>query len=96
MALAAIMACQVGNLFACRSEWASVVRLRRHQNPLLWAGLGVEIAALLAFIYVPALSWVFATHPPAAWQWALLVLCPVLLLGAEELRKRRQRPLLRQ
>ena len=96
VALAAIVACQVGNLFACRSEWASVVRLRWHQNPLLWAGLGVEIAALLAFIYVPALSRVFATHPPAAWQWALLMLCPVLLLGAEELRKRLQRPLLRQ
>lgn len=87
MTLATIVACQVGNLFACRSEWVSVLRLRWRQNRLLWIGIGVEVVALLSFIYVPPLSQAFTTLPLAGWQWGLLLLCPPLLLGAEEGRK---------
>lgn len=85
--LAAIVACQIGNLFACRSEWVSMTRLAWRHNRLLWIGIGVECVALLAFIHLPPLSRVFATAPLATWQWLMLIACPVLLLGAEELRK---------
>ena len=87
VALGAIVACQVGNLFACRSEWVSAFRLNWGQNRLLWIGIGVECAALLAFIYIPPLSQVFTTLPLLPWQWMLLLLCPPILLGAEEARK---------
>ncbi len=86
-ALAAIVACQVGNLFACRSEWGSAFRLNWTHNRLLWVGIGVECAALLAFIYVPFLRNVFTTLPLNPWQWLLLLVCPPILLGTEELRK---------
>ncbi len=92
MTLAAIVACQIGNLFACRSEWVSIFRQNWTQNPLLWLGIGVELAALLAFIYIPGLSRVFGTAPLALWQWLLLLTCPILLVGAEELRKALLRP----
>jgi Ca2+-transporting ATPase len=85
--LAAIVACQVGNLFACRSEYASAFRLRWSNNRLLWLGIAVEWAALLLLIYFSPLSQVFATFPLTSWQWLLLLICPVVLLGAEELRK---------
>jgi potassium/sodium efflux P-type ATPase len=85
--LAVIVACQIGNLFACRSEWGSAFRLHGMDNRLLWMGIGVECVALISFIYVPFLSDVFTTMPLSAWQWMLLLVCPPLLLGAEELRK---------
>jgi potassium/sodium efflux P-type ATPase len=87
MSLAAIVACQIGNLFACRSEWVSAFRLSWVKNRLLWLGIGVECLALLAFIYISPLSQVFATASLAPWQWLLLLACPPILLGAEEFRK---------
>lgn len=87
VALATIVACQVGNLFACRSEWVSVSRLRWSENRLLWIGLGSEVLALLGFIYLPGLREVFGTASPQPWHWLGLMVCPPLLLGAEELRK---------
>ncbi len=87
VALAAIVACQIGNLFACRSEGVSAFRLNWTNNRLLWVGIGVECAALLAFIYMPFFSDVFATVPLGAGQWLLLLACPPILLVAEELRK---------
>jgi len=85
--LATIVACQVGNLFACRSEWVSAFRLSWTHNQLLWFGIGVECAALFAFIYFPPLSNIFTTAPLTDWQWSLLLVCPPIVLGADELRK---------
>ncbi len=85
--LAIIVACQVGNLFACRSEWVSIFRLNWTKNRLLWVGMGVECVALLSFIYVPFLREIFTTLPLNLWQWLILFACPPILLGAEELRK---------
>lgn len=87
VALAVIVACQIGNLFACRSEWVSAFRLNWTENRLLWIGIGVECVALLAFIYVPFLSDVFTTISLSPWQWLLLLACPPIMLGAEEFRK---------
>lgn len=87
MTLAVIVACQIGNLFACRSDHRSVFQLNWIGNRLLWLGILVECLVLLACIYVPVLSRVFQTAPLAGWQWLLLPLCPIILLGAEELRK---------
>lgn len=87
MTLAAIVACQIGNLFACRSEWVSAFQLSWFKNRLLWLGIGVECAALLAFVYFVPLRQIFATAPLVSWQWLILFACPPILLGAEELRK---------
>jgi Ca2+-transporting ATPase len=88
LTLAAIVACQVGNLFACRSERWSVLRLSWVNNPLLGWGITTELLTLLLFIYFPPLSRVFSTAPLDLWQWLLLLVCPPLLLGLEEIRKR--------
>ncbi len=74
MTLAAIVACQVGNLFASRSEWTSIQHLPWRRNRLLWIGIGVECLALLAFIYVTPLRHVFGTAPLTPRQWFLLLL----------------------
>ena len=40
--LAAIVACQDGNVFACRSERTSIFRLGFLSNRLIWLGIAVE------------------------------------------------------
>lgn len=95
LTLAAIVACQVGNLFACRSDWVSAFHLPWFKNRLLWGGIAVELAALWSFIYIPPLRQVFTTAPLRPWHWLLLMVCPLILLGAEEWRKaivRQRRP----
>ncbi|HEY9640435.1 MAG TPA: cation-transporting P-type ATPase, partial [Coleofasciculaceae cyanobacterium] len=87
MTLATIVACQDGNVFACRSERTSIFRLGFFSNPLIWMGIAMEWSLVLLIIYVPSLNHIFATAPLAAWQWLLLITCPPILLGAEELRK---------
>ena len=86
--LAAIVACQVGNVFACRSERTSIFSLGFFSNRLIWLGIAVEWALILSIIYFPPLQKVFATAPLSPWQWSLLILCPPLILIADEIRKK--------
>ena len=85
--LVAIVACQVGNLFACRSEWRSAVRARPLLNRWILIGLLTEWALVAALLYVPALQEIFNTVPLAGWQWGMVFAWPLVLLGAEEWRK---------
>ncbi|MGE4093587.1 MAG: cation-translocating P-type ATPase, partial [Candidatus Binatia bacterium] len=88
MTLAVIVACQVGNLFACRSDRLSALRVTWTRNWLLWVGIAVECLTLVALIYVPPLSRILGTAPLAPGQWLLLGVCPLVMCIAEELRKR--------
>jgi magnesium-transporting ATPase (P-type) len=87
MTLAAIVACQVGNIFACRSDRASIFKIGWLSNRLIWVGIAVELALLLAVIRIVPLSHIFATSSLTAWQWLILLACPPLVLMAEEVRK---------
>lgn len=93
LTLAAIVASQDGNVFACRSETVSIWRLGWFSNPLIWLGIATEWMLVIAIITLPPLQEIFATAPLNLGQWALLLLCPPLVLGLEELRKRVMRPL---
>jgi Ca2+-transporting ATPase len=85
--LAAIVACQDGNVFACRSERISIFRLGFFSNRLIWLGIAVEWALILSIIYVAPLQKIFATAPLSPWQLLMLLLCPPLILMADEVRK---------
>lgn len=86
--LAAIVACQDGNVFACRSERVSIFRLGFFSNRLIWLGIAVEWALILSIIYIPPLQKIFVTAPLSPVQWLILLLCPPLILMADEVRKR--------
>jgi Ca2+-transporting ATPase len=86
--LAAIVACQDGNVFACRSERISIFRLGFFRNRLIWLGILVEWMLILSIIYLSPLEKIFSTKPPSLWQWLALLICPPLLLIADELRKK--------
>lgn len=85
--LAVIVACQVGNLFACRSEVTSAFKLDWFNNRLLWLGIVVEWSLMFAIIYFSPLRAIFNTAPLDLWQWLMLLIFPPALLVAEEIRK---------
>ena len=85
-ALAAIVACQMGNLFACRSERLSAFSIPP-RNRLLLYGLATEAALLAAVAFVPPLQRLFETAPLAPLAWPLLLLGPLALLAVDELVK---------
>ncbi len=87
VALASVIATQIGNVFTQRSEKSSIFRIGLSGNPLIWVGISFEIAVLAIVLYVPALQHVFGTAPlPASSLWTLLVMIPVLPF-MDELRK---------
>jgi Ca2+-transporting ATPase len=86
-AFAAIVACQMGNLFACRSERISAFRVGRTGNRLLWIGLAVEAAVALLVSYAPPLQRVLGTASLPAAAWPLLLAGPALLLLVDEAAK---------
>jgi magnesium-transporting ATPase (P-type) len=87
MALIAVVATQIGNLFAQRAERQSVLRVGWFSNRLVWVGIASELAIVAFVVYVPFLQDVIGTTsvPLSNWLWAV-PLVPVLLL-ADELRK---------
>ena len=87
MALGAVVATQVGNLFAQRTERTSFFRSRPFANRLVWVGIAVALAVVSIVIYVPFFQQLFGTAGLAASNWLfLLVLSPLVLL-ADEVRK---------
>jgi Ca2+-transporting ATPase len=84
---AGIVACQIGNAFACRSESESILGLGFLTNkPLLWA-IAAEIALLVILIEVPAFRDIFNLEPIEPQFWPMLAAFPPLFLAVEELRK---------
>lgn len=87
MALAAIIFCQIGNLFVCRSERLPFWEAPLRSNPFLLAGIGYELAILASITYVPFLAAVFLTQPLSLFDWGMLAACPLILVLMEETRR---------
>jgi calcium-translocating P-type ATPase len=85
--LAAIVAAQVVNVFACRHSEESAFRLGLLSNPLLLAGVGVEIVLLLLFVYTPIGNAFLGTAPLQMPPWLLIVVLAIAFGLLEELRK---------
>ena len=87
MTVAVIVACQDGNVFACRSEEISILRLGIFKNGLIWIGITIEWLLVLFIIYSPNLQKIFSTAPLTSFYWIILPVCPLLILVADELQK---------
>jgi calcium-translocating P-type ATPase len=95
MTFAGIVACQVGTALAARTEWASLRAIGFFSNPLLLWGIASEIAFTAALVYAPALQSVFHTAALGLLELAILAAFPLVVWGADELRRahlRSQRP----
>jgi magnesium-transporting ATPase (P-type) len=78
---------QVGNAFACRTELHRGRSLGWLSNPFLLYGVVIEIAIILALIYIPPLAAAFDHAPLPPIFWLVLVLYAPALYGLEWLRK---------
>jgi calcium-translocating P-type ATPase len=87
MTFLGIVACQLGTGFAARSDLASLRSIGVFSNRFLLYGMAFEVVFAAALIYVPFLQPAFAT---AALPWDAVVFTlpfPVLVWGADELRR---------
>ena len=88
---AAIVACQIGTAVAARTERASLRAIGVFSNRLLLAGIAGEVAFAAALSYVPLLQGAFGTAALPAWVLVLLLPCPVIVWGVDELYRYRLR-----
>jgi magnesium-transporting ATPase (P-type) len=87
MALAAVVATQIGNLFAQRSQRVSLLRIGFGHNRLLWWGILSELLVIALIVFVPILQDVIGTAPFPVVGWAWLLIGVPLLPIADEVRK---------
>ena len=87
MTFAGIVAGQVGNVYAVRTDRDSTLSVGLFSNRFVNIGVVVEIAILLGIIYLPPLQRVFSTTALDGRYLLALVPVPFLLFGLEELRK---------
>ncbi len=85
--MAGIVACQVANVFACRSERRSVFAMGWRSSRLIALAVVAEVALLAAVIGIPPLAGTFDLQPIDPRYWPMLAVFPFLFLALEEARK---------
>ena len=87
LAFGAVIACQIANVLECRSSRLSFVKSLKKKNQLMMWGIVIEIVLFLLIAYVPFMQLLFETTAPKLSHLAILLICPVVLIIAEEIRK---------
>ncbi|GAQ93918.1 Ca2+-transporting ATPase [Thermodesulfovibrio aggregans] len=70
-----------------RSEYESIFRINPFSNMFLFLSLIVATLAQIAFIYLPALQWVFRTKPISAEDWQNIILIALSVIVVVEIDK---------
>ena len=83
---AAIVLMHTANAFGCRSDTRSAL-VDVTGNRLLLIAVSVEVATLAVFLYVPFISQALGGTAPAGAGWLIVLTTPIVLIGAEEVRK---------
>lgn len=87
MCLAGIVATQIGNVFACRTERESVFKIGFLGNRLILFGILTEIILIIVIVYFEPMQKVFNTASLSLVDWLVLSsFIPIIFFG-EELRK---------
>ncbi|MBK5228418.1 MAG: cation-transporting P-type ATPase [Actinobacteria bacterium] len=87
MLWAAVVTAQVANGYECRSKRTAILQLRPSSNRLLLGAIGVEVIAMMSFVYFPPIASILKQRPLRLVQWLPVLIAPVLLLAGEETRK---------
>lgn len=87
MTFLAIVVCQVGTALAARTERASLFSVGVLSNRLLLYGFAFELAFAAAIVYVGPLQSMFGTAPVGVLDLLLLAPFPLVVWGADELRR---------
>ena len=87
MTFLAIVVCQIGTALAARTERASLRSVGLFTNRLLLYGIAFEVAFAAAVTYAPPLQGVFGTAAPPVVLLPILLPFPLVVWGADELRR---------
>ncbi len=87
MSLASIVAVQIGNGFACRSEEESIFKIGFFSNRFYLAGILTELVLIFLFVYLPFFQKLFGHKPLDLFDWLFLFCWTPTILLLEELRK---------
>ena len=87
MTFLAMVMCQVGTAFACRTERASLRSVGIVSNRLLLWGIGFALTLAAVLIYVPPCQRLLGTAALPAHLLLLTLPFPVIVWGADELRR---------
>ena len=79
--------CQIGTAFAARTERASLRSIGAFSNPLLLWGILFELLIALAIVYLPPLQDLMATASLGPQELAFVAPFPVIVWGADEIRR---------
>jgi len=82
-----IVACQIGTAFAVRTEHASLRSVGLLSNRYLLGGIAFALAFAAVIVYVPAMHGIFGTAALSPVQLAIVAPFPVIVWGADELRR---------
>ena len=83
----AIVFCQVGTAFAARTERAALRSIGVLSNPMLLWGIAFELTFAAVLCYVPLFQHIFRTASVSADTVALMLPFPVIVWGADEIRR---------
>jgi calcium-translocating P-type ATPase len=89
MTFAGIVACQIGTALAARTEHASLRSVGLFTNRMLLWGIASEVAFAAALVFLPPLQRIFGTATLGWSELALLLPLPLVVWGADELRRAR-------
>ena len=93
VAFTCIVAGQIGVAMACRSDhrsaFVNLVQQGWRRNPLLWLGIAAEILFTALLLYWPPLSRLAAMVPIDSRALPMVLLAPLVVMLADDWRKRR-------
>ncbi len=84
---AAIVVCQIANVFISRTRRQSLFRTGLFTNWFLWLGIVVEIGFLCIIIYLPQTQAFFGTQPLSAFELLLGLPFAIFIFFFDEIRK---------
>ncbi|MEA4812505.1 MAG: cation-transporting P-type ATPase [Anaerolineaceae bacterium] len=87
MALAAVVMCQIGNLFTQRSSRMPFFKQKFFNNMLIWYGIGFEVLLILGIVYLPFLNTFIQTKPFPLHYWLFLIIFIPINPVADAIRK---------
>ena len=87
MTLLGMIAGQIGTAFAVRTQRASLWSVGVFSNRYLLAGIAAEIALAAVFVYLPLFQSLLGTEPLPLPDLLLLLPFPLIVWGADELRR---------
>jgi len=87
MTFAGIVIAQMGNALACRTTKASIFKTSLKSNKWILVGMISQISIISVLIYVPLMQVVFGTTAIGPADWGFLLILPITVIVAEEIRK---------